>query len=403
MIRRLREQDCEASLELTEFSFRLNLSAAERMRRLEQMKTDYVLGYYENDILAAKLVILPFRMYLGGKKLDMGGIASVATWPEHRRKGMVGKLITHSLQAMREQGQTVSVLNPFSFVFYRKYGWGYFGEIKRYKYAVSRTTAIPVPGGYVERKSRRDLAVIRDVYEAFAAKYNGMLSRDDAWWEHQVFRRKLGQLAVDFDESGQPRGYVMYSVEGTVLDVKEFIYLDELSRSRLLRFLAMHDSMTEQVTFTAPAGDLLVTLFDTPPARSEVNACYMTRIVDMKGFLEQYPFESDGEEITLRFQVEDQQAPWNNGRFELTIEADGHATATKLELREVELGSADGGAASGQAGWLAGPIHVFSSLFMGFGDSRSYVDSGLLAGDRKTAEMLDRLLSKQQPYILDMF
>ncbi len=53
----------------------------------------------------------------------MGGVAGVATYPEYRRSGYVKELLQHSLQTMKKDGYTVSMLHPFAVAFYRKYGW----------------------------------------------------------------------------------------------------------------------------------------------------------------------------------------------------------------------------------------------------------------------------------------
>ena len=53
----------------------------------------------------------------------MGGVAGVATYPEYRRSGYVKELLQHSLQTMKKDGYSVSMLHPFAVSFYRKYGW----------------------------------------------------------------------------------------------------------------------------------------------------------------------------------------------------------------------------------------------------------------------------------------
>ncbi|TKH33755.1 GNAT family N-acetyltransferase, partial [Paenibacillus polymyxa] len=37
--------------------------------------------------------------------------------------GMVSRLLTHALEEMKTAGQSLSFLHPFSFAFYRKFGW----------------------------------------------------------------------------------------------------------------------------------------------------------------------------------------------------------------------------------------------------------------------------------------
>ncbi|WP_127579886.1 GNAT family N-acetyltransferase [Paenibacillus koleovorans] len=404
MIRTLMESDLEDCLALTEFSFRLKLSEKERALRLEQMKGDFTLGYYSGSTLAAKLTILPLQLYLGGRRLAMGGVASVATWPEFRRKGMVGELLSRSLGEMREQGQTVSVLNPFSFFFYRKFGWGYMSRIKRYWIPIGLLKRDSGTSGHVAvapmQLDEDTLQIVAQAYEAYAARYNGMLSRDADWWQQNVTRKKLGRLAIDYDANGQIAGYVMYAVKDGLLDVRELVYVDEPSRRRLLGFLAQHDSMAENVTFEAPADDTLLELLDEPSLRTELNACYMFRIVDLERLLAMYPFVGDGEEHRFRLEVTDRYAPWNAGSFDLTVHADGRAEVVREATSESGDASTDAG---GEAGTLVGAIDRLSSLFVGFSSCSYYRQLGLLTASEETAATLDRLLPKKTPYLLDMF
>src|SRR5690625_6894608 len=53
----------------------------------------------------------------------MGGISSVATWPEYSGKGIAGKLIKHSLTNLRNDHTMLAYLHPFNAGFYRRFGF----------------------------------------------------------------------------------------------------------------------------------------------------------------------------------------------------------------------------------------------------------------------------------------
>lgn len=53
-----------------------------------------------------------FELYVDGARIPMGGIAGVASPPEHRRRGNVGKLLVECLRETREQGMPLSGLTP---------------------------------------------------------------------------------------------------------------------------------------------------------------------------------------------------------------------------------------------------------------------------------------------------
>src|SRR5690606_40607540 len=65
----------------------------------------------------SRLSLLPLEVWIGGRKLAMGGVAGVASWPDARRQGGVRRLLQHAFGRMRENGQSLSMLAPFSFAF----------------------------------------------------------------------------------------------------------------------------------------------------------------------------------------------------------------------------------------------------------------------------------------------
>jgi predicted acetyltransferase len=90
-IRTLKQEELIDSMKLSEFAFQNRLSAQEREERIQLQKAEGIWGYFVDDKLAAKLTILDLQTWIHSKNFAMGGIAGVATWPEYRRKGMVGK------------------------------------------------------------------------------------------------------------------------------------------------------------------------------------------------------------------------------------------------------------------------------------------------------------------------
>ena len=88
-IRPLTQQEIEQSLDLSSFAFQMEMDAQEREERTATMVPEQTLGYFVNQLLAAKLTIIPLRIFIQGKSIKMGGIAGVASWPEFRRGGLV--------------------------------------------------------------------------------------------------------------------------------------------------------------------------------------------------------------------------------------------------------------------------------------------------------------------------
>lgn len=69
------------------------------------------------------LTLVEANLGLRGVPVRMGGLRHVATHPDEQNRGYASALIRNTLHAMRDQEIGVSVLFPFSFRYYRKFGY----------------------------------------------------------------------------------------------------------------------------------------------------------------------------------------------------------------------------------------------------------------------------------------
>src|SRR5699024_12870344 len=101
-----------------------------------------------------------------------------ATTHEYGRQGLMMHLVKLALEHMRDLGQTVSFLYPFSFPFYRKFGWELISMEKHYTVPMERLKQTWDGKGYM-RPSEKNIPLLHDIYTRFARHYNGMLTRDE--------------------------------------------------------------------------------------------------------------------------------------------------------------------------------------------------------------------------------
>ncbi|PYI50909.1 GNAT family N-acetyltransferase [Paenibacillus flagellatus] len=385
----MKPEELDDSITLSCFAFQYDVTPEEREDRKRRMNPDRIWGYFVDGRMAAKMHIHDMRMYVQGVPVRMGGVASVATWPEHRRRGMVAQLLERGLREMKEDGQTLSCLHPFSVPFYRKYGWELYADYKKYELTAGQLPAFDTGEGRIERTDG-DWALLNRVYDKYARQYNGTLIRDEAWWVHTVFRQKGRQAAVYFDGTGEPRGYVLYKVKQRVMDVGEMAFSDEAARKALWRFIANHDSMCDTVKLTAPADDDLPFLLPDPRIGQETEPYFMARIVDFRSFAEGYPFVATGREERLVVKLADPLAPWNDGTFRLAVDPSGRAT--------VEPAPGEDGTAVASCG-----IGTMTAMLMGYKRPRFLHRAGLLAGDAGEAERWERLVPDRIGYFPDYY
>ncbi|MDR6553060.1 GNAT family N-acetyltransferase [Paenibacillus qinlingensis] len=393
-IRLLQQEDFNDSLALSEFAFQQTLSPEEREARLAVMKTEEIWGFFDENRLAAKLMVINLNTWINGQLFQMGGIASVATWPEYRRQGMVGQLLSHSLNVMKEAGQVLSFLAPFSFPFYRKYGWEGYSDYLRYEIAANQLPKPEVAEGSLLRRIEADAAVLNPIYEAYAQRFNGMLLRTEVWWR-RVFNRKQGIVTLYLNPAGEPEGYIIYQVKERVLTVHEMVPLTDDAHRALWRLIANHDSMIEKVVCQAPVGDLLPSMLADPRIKQEVVPYFMARIVDAEAFLRLYPFQTvaDGAagDKPLYLQLRDQHAEWNNGTFRVQP---GNVEGNDVrKLDEAEAGQAV----------ISSDIQTLAALLMGYKRASLLQRIGRLQGDAAEIARLERFIPERTTYLTDFF
>lgn len=391
--RLLTMEQFEDMIELSQFAFQYEIPAvklAESRERFEKEETDR-WGIYIDDKLAAQLAVLDLHTYIGGKRFAMGGIAGVSTWPEYRRQGLVAELLHHTLEQMREKGQTLSFLHPFLISFYRKFGWEVYTDLKTYRIETGLLPARAQYNGTIKR-AEQSYELLNPIYNEYAKRVNGALDRSAAWWNYRIASRKKGQTVIFLDTAGEPQGYVIYEVKNRELFVHEFIDLTEEARGALWSFLGQHDSMIDRLEIKVAADDGLAYLLNNPRIKQEIEPYFMARIVDVEAFLKEYPFEasSSGSETTLVLAIQDEHAPWNEGLFEVRIDSNGSANVQRLS-----------GETNGEP--IRTGIGALAAILTGYKRPAELLRYGQIQGERSLVEQLERRVPVRTTFLPDFF
>lgn len=336
IIRKLTLDDYEQSMEISSYAFQYPLSQEQLIERKQTFLTDTGTryGYFVGQVLCAQAIVHHFNTYISGNSFKMGGLAGVCTAPEYRRNGYVAQILKQAIIDMKENGETISMLHPFRFAFYRKYGWECYIEYKSYEMTAEHLTSILLkmknspPIGNVERIL--NVERLLPIYDEYATRYNGMLKRSNDWWEKIINGRKKGNIAVYRSPQGQDEGYLLYQVLNSEFTIHEVVTNSYASQKAIWNFIAQHDSMVDVVKWTAPIDDTFTYMLDNPRVKQTITPYFMARIVDVVGFVENYQFEQAGEDETYSLYIRDEFAPWNNGLFALSINQLGKGQLKKL-------------------------------------------------------------------------
>jgi len=394
-IRRLTDKDADESIKLSAFAFQFSLTPEMLERRRRYLKPENVWGYFIDGKLAAKVAVHPMRIWLNDRVIPTGGIAGVASWPEYRRQGLVRQLLLHALGAMREQGLSVSFLHPFSIPFYRKFGWEVVADSVLLEFPPDKCKGFGMRGDMrrIERPLE-ELALLNRLRRTYAARFNTMNDRDDAWWEERVLTSDRYCFVCE-DAAGEPQGYIVFSLRDRLMNIAEWIWLNREAREGMLQFIANHDSMADKVQLRVPASDRLPFLLGDPRITQTRMPHVMGRIVDVRAFVGEYAFLPGGGATRLRLRITDEAAPWNAGEFLLSIGADGRGS---LEP------AADGADAVGSdEPALACDIRALSAALLGDHRPAHLYEDGLLAGDAAAAKALEARVPATPANLIDFF
>lgn len=389
-IKQLGEAEYGEIFSLSQFAFQYKMSEKELAKKEAEVVRHKIWGWMDDDRLAAKVHLIPLSCYVNGRKFDMGGVSAVATWPEYRRQGMVKHLLKHALHDMKENGQMISYLHPFSFAFYRKYGWELAFTNRHYMVPIEKLKKDWEAKGYV-RRIQKDISILHAIYTDYAKKFNGMLGRDEKWWEQRVLDGKE-HIAVAYNESDQAEGYIIYDVQENVFRVKELAHLSTNGWRLLLQFIANHDSMAKEVKMTVPENDQLPLVMDEPLFDHKVAPYFMARIVDVAGFLKQYPFQTntDAASKTIVLHVQDSFLPENSGAYQLT-QIDDHTIETCIQTGEdIQQG-------------INCTIQQLTSMLLGYMRPMELFRAGLIQCEANEIKQLEKLIPQKQTFLADFF
>ncbi|MDK7491197.1 GNAT family N-acetyltransferase [Bacillus paranthracis] len=381
---RLKEDKFREALRLSEYAFQYKVEEERMQQQLTRMKESHeVYGIIEGNDLAAKLHLIPFHIYIGKEKFKMGGVAGVATYPEYRRSGYVKELLQHSLQTMKKDGYTVSMLHPFAVTFYRKYGWELCANLLVCHLTKSDLVMKKQVNGTVKRFNKENHPEeVEKLYETFAERFSGMLVRNEKWWLQAVYEDLT--LAIYYDENKTAAGYMLYKIEKSKMTVEEFVPLHNEARNGLWNFICQHDSMIKELEMTVSENEQLLYTLQEPRVKTEIKPYFMGRIVDVEHFLKQYELNWKNVQQEVILHITDSFAPWNNvsvrlANYEITIIEETMDKGIKLD------------------------INALSTILLGYKRPLELNELELISGSEEEIRAFENVVPVHKPFIYDFF
>ncbi|MEH7669516.1 GNAT family N-acetyltransferase [Bacillus sp. JJ689] len=381
----LKEDKFREALRLSEYAFQYKVDEERLQQQLTKMKESHkIYGIMEGEDLAAKLHLIPFHIYIGKEKFKMGGVAGVATYPEYRRSGYVKELLQYSLQTMKKDGYTVSMLHPFAVSFYRKYGWELCANLVTCHMTKSDLVMKKQVNGTVKRFNKENHPEeVEKLYEVFAERFSGMLVREKNWWLQAVYDDLT--LAIYYDENKKAAGYMLYKIENYKMTVEEFVPLRNEARNGLWNFICQHDSMIKELEMTVSENEPLLYSLQEPRVKTEIKPYFMGRIVDVEQFLKQYELSWNNVQQEVILHITDAFAPWNNVSVRL---ANHEITIMKEET--IDKG-------------IKLDINALSTIMFGYKRPLELNELEFISGSEEEIQAFENIVPVRKAFIYDFF
>ncbi len=142
------------------------------------LKPEYTIAVFEDDKLISMLQMLPYEIKNFGK---VSYIFGACTYPEHRGKGLMGKLIAFSEKLDKESGVTASILIPQEkslFDFYKRFGYEPYFKINYKEYSKQNKKDHSYIFSQIDSK---DINLLNHAYENSLSGTYYVIRNEDCW------------------------------------------------------------------------------------------------------------------------------------------------------------------------------------------------------------------------------
>ncbi len=289
--------------------------------RVPSGRTTY--GIFDSAGLQAAFLLVDEVIHLGPERtVSMGAVCGVGVLPARRGLGYASTGVAYLFERMRDKGQSISFLEPFSWEFYGRLGYAWSAPTRRYE-APTRVMSSSPETAHVRAARKEDRAAIVACYERQAHRYRGMVARRPEVWDWLLdVSKKEYTYAYLYEREGEVEGYLYYhggKRAQTRLD--EFTALTPRAMRGMIGLLRRHEMQVEIFRWDAPSDDPFWSLLTHAEIKTSLCTKLMARIVDVAGALQEITPRSElsGAASVL---IKDETAPWNQGTWRIEYEAE---------------------------------------------------------------------------------
>lgn len=385
-VRELNEKDRKAQLDLICEGFPWNTPEAMKARFDLLVAHSNSFGSFEDETLVSQIIATPYTIDFFGTPYTMAGIGFVATSENFQHQHRIDDLMSAIFKKLHEKGCVLSYLAPFSYRFYRRFGYEKVFDMLDFQIVQRDLPRFDHTYRIEEADWAQAAPIVHDLYARRANRARGLMAREPWWEEYKFHLRKPYRFWIAYEDD-EPVGYMAYleDLEKRTLSIFEIVGQEPVLRAFLAQLREQEGVDTIAYSCCQGLDEIVDILEDASPETTiRFQRGMMARVVDVEAFLRSYPFARKA-----KFAIEirsDRYAPWNVGIYEVEHRK-GHTKVKKVFRTEEPTARMD--------------IEVFVKLFFGVFDLDR--DRGRVEADAKLWPMIARCVRPQGVLFADYF
>ena len=274
----------------------------------------------------------PFRLKFNGNTIRADGVTSVGTEPQYRRRGLVRRMVTIRFEQAYENNVSASILWATLGAIYQRFGYGLASSSYKCKFDprfCEFQFDEPEVGSCLRSDRNSSVPVLKELYEQYLTDKNLQIHRHDVFWQRAYLDKKCKlHLAIHYDDTGTPDGYVSYTLSETrdkipgphqKFNVRDFVALNRGAYRSLWSYIRSHD-LVRKVEMWIPTDDpAFLMLLEPRQLQAHWGEGLWLRAVNVEQLTASRPYASKG---SVTFEIpQDRECPWNVGTYLLDTDA----------------------------------------------------------------------------------
>ena len=318
----------------------------------EEARNEEAWGVFNEDgVMYTSFVTSTRNVMFDEQVIPISEINMVASLPEYRNEGNVRKLMAAVLRDFRSRGDVFAVLHPFSFAFYRKFGFDLITKNMTQKLPVGELKNFTCRYKVHQVRSEKDLPTLRLLYETYIRTRNLAPLRTDRDWVYRGngevgqpdwFSREKQSYTYLFSDEAGAHAYLKfvfnYGPEGPFngdMRVSELIYDSPEAFKNVMGFIyGMRAKLINVILEIPDVIDLSVLIPECNRAEQTLGGHLMGRVLDPEKVLTLMKQPEGSGSYTIR--INDDFLEENTGIFTVRYQ-DGKTVSVSRETREADL------------------------------------------------------------------